>query len=422
MEAMKFKPVLFIAGATAVGLTSAVIAVNAANPDDETAQLPMPCDIVINADRTVTGTCADDPVVVTTTTGAPATTTTTTTAAATTTSTTVAPTTAAPTTTLAPTTTVAATTTTTVAPPSGATFAYDFSSADPNAWKTAFDHMWSGELHSGSAFGADRNGFLMDHDMACGNPNATHHAVNLGPGKWGQLSPADAEPAFMACLPGGNPESGHLMTAANTEGYIISWFAPKPEFTNVQKVCFDINMNWIGNGTWFQLVFLSQAEANKTLVIDGVSYPNVKDLGFTSPDFPGNNGQPSTWQGLAQNGIKFQVDGSNAGDARFGYKVWNNGVFGQPYNVSPGNGTNGAPRYTICVQDNENGTLTIANGAPDGLLHANTVPGNIPNGPTRVVFEHDLYNPDKHFTSCCQIENNSGRYTYHWDNVQVWSD
>jgi len=46
--------------------------------------------------------------------------------------------------------------------------------------------------------------------------------------------------------------------------------------------------------------------------------------------------------------------------------------------------------------------------------------GSIPNGPIRVVFEDDNYNPDKHHTNAGEVPENGGEgYTWHWDNIQI---
>lgn len=259
--------------------------------------------------------------------------------------------------------------------------------------------------------------------MTCGNPNMTYRSIDLGPGAFGETAPASSsDPAFYPCLPGGNPASGHLMTSANTEGYVIAWFSPKGYFNDVRKVCFDNNLNYIGNGIWFQLEFLTPAEASRKPVIDGVTY-DVMDLGFTSPDFP-NNGGVSTPQGTASAGVKFLVGGhDNAADARLLLRSWVNGAFpGGASGVDAGPATTDkAPRYQICTTDNGNGTLTITNASPDGTVHTNTLVGAIPDGPVRVVLEHDEYNPDKHHDGNGGVGTNEGEgYTYHWDNVQVY--
>ena len=82
------------------------------------------------------------------------------------------------------------------------------------------------------------------------------------------------------------------MTTVNTEGYVTVWFSPKQTFRNVSKVCWDQNITDLGGGKWTVVNFLTPAE-----------YTGKTDLGYTTPDFPGNGG-PTSPQGPAANGVK----------------------------------------------------------------------------------------------------------------------
>ena len=342
------------------------------------------------------------------TTVAPTTTTTvapTTTRPAPTTTTTVAPTTTQP----APTTTRPPPTTTTVAPTTtrpapattepggssgggGTMFSESFS--DPTAFAARFDHGWSGELHAGSAWGDDANDWQGDHDANCGEPNGTSRTIHLGAGD----SQAAAAQAFYSCLPGGDPAKGHVMTSVNTEGYVVAWFSPKQTFTDVRQVCWDQNLTDLGGGKWTQVVFLTAAE------IGG----NSADLGFTSPEFPREAG-PSSPRGDADFGVKM---------FRGGLDAWQNGAFAGA--IGGRTTTDKAPRYQHCVTDLGNGRLSVSIAQPNGSVAKAEIAGSIPNGPIRVVFEDDNYNPDKHFsTSETKARDASGLYTWHWDNIQI---
>lgn len=408
-----------IGGITAVALIP-LVAYAAPDGSNSTASLPLDCAITVQTDGSVTGECPD-----VTATDEVTTSTTTTVAQTTAAPTTAATTTVAPTTTAAPTTTIAPTTTV----DSGAGAAFSATFANPAEFQNEFTHGWSGELHSGSLFGADRSPWHGDHDMNCGNPNTTHRDVALGGNNnaMGQNDPAAAEPAFYACLPNNNPSAGHLMTSANTEGYIIAWFSPDQVFNDVKKVCHDNNFTFLGNGLWWQIAFLTPAEYNHIVNVNGQNITG--DLGYTSPEFP--HGGPSTHQGPAANGIKFKVGGNSVSDATFSAHAWNgtrsangtvNASFRPTFHVGGPATADKAPRYTICVTDNGNDTLTISNESPDGTTHTSTVVGHIPQGDIKVVFEHDEYNPDKH-RAAGAIANNTGEgYTYHWDNIEVFTD
>jgi hypothetical protein len=265
----------------------------------------------------------------------------------------------------------------------------------------------------------------MDHDMSCGNPNMTHHVVALG-GDWllgEQLPAADTDYAFMQCAPGGNAASAHLMTAGNTEGYVIAWFSPKQSFANMQKVCVSVSMNYIGNGNWWQMLFLTDAEVAHHPQTDQGQTITQLALGYTSPEFP-RDGGPSTIQGTAGAGVKFNVNSESGdlGSARLVIRPWRNGSFG-PYGSQfpsvPASTADKAPRYPVCVEDLENGTLRISGQTPQGAF-TQTLVGEIPNNATRVVFEQDMYNPDKHYSNAFGVGSNEAPgYTIHWDDVTV---
>ncbi len=279
------------------------------------------------------------------------------------------------------------------APAGGGQFSESF--ADPNAFAARFDHGWSGEVHAGSLFGDDANGWQADHDGSCGDPNTTSRTINLGPGE----SQAATEQAFFSCLPGGDPAKGHVMTSVNTEGYVIAWFSPKQTFTDVHNVCWDQNLTDLGGGKWTQVVFLTPGE------IGG----NSADLGFTSPEFP-DNGGPSSPRGDAAFGVKM---------FKGGLVAWQNGSF--TGGDVPGTTTSDkAARFQHCVTDQENGRLSVSIAQPDGTVSTGEIAGSIPNGPIRVVFEDDNYNPDKHFSaSGARSRDSSNLYTWHWDNIQI---
>jgi len=46
----------------------------------------------------------------------------------------------------------------------------------------------------------------------------TSRTITIGAGAAGKSG------VFYACLPGGDPAKGHLMTSVNTTGYNIAWF------------------------------------------------------------------------------------------------------------------------------------------------------------------------------------------------------
>lgn len=268
-------------------------------------------------------------------------------------------------------------------------FSEDFKT--PTSYKERFDYGWSGEWNAGSMFGADRNDWHADHGLKCENPNSSHRTIHLT----SQQQASDA--AFYYCMPEGNQDKGHVMTSVNTEGYVTVWFSPKQTFRNVSKVCWDQNITDLGGGKWTVVNFLTPAE-----------YAGNTDLGYTSPDFP-KGGGPSSPQGAAANGVKV---------FRGAMSTYTNGQF---HDGARGvTGSDKAARYKHCVVDNGNGTLTTTIAQPNGKTVSRTSSGKIPDGDIRVQFGDDNYNPDKHFDTRGAEPNSTGRYTWHWDNIEVF--
>ena len=284
-------------------------------------------------------------------------------------------------------------------PPVGAAFSEDFS--NPAAFYNRFDHGWSAEAWAGSMFGAARNNWHGDHDGSCGDPNTTSRVVNVSE------TPRNTEQAFYTCLPGNDPARGHVMTSVNTEGYVTAWFSPRQMFTNTRRVCWDQNFTFVGNGQWTQVVFLTAAEIGSN-----------PDLGFTSPEFP--RGGASTPRGPAQFGVKILMADKSEQGRPVQVQAWQHGGGYSTFAGGDPTTTDKAGRHTICITDNENGTLTMVRDTVAGGTVTATTAGSIPNGPIRVVFEDDNYNPDKHHSNAGDIAPNSGEgYTWHWDNIQI---
>jgi hypothetical protein len=228
----------------------------------------------------------------------------------------------------------------------------------------------------------------------------TSRTITIGKGAAGK------EGVFYACLPGGDPAKGHVMTSVNTAGYNIVWFSPKQYFSDVRRVCWDQNLTDLGGGKWTTVVLVSRKDAEAA----------GGDLGFVGPGFEDPNG-PSTSSFPSE-------DTGGAKLFRGGFEIWrgvpgtdgNSGVTGD---IGAGVTTSDkAARYQHCMVDNENGTVTLTQGRPDGTTATKTVTGDLPDGEVRVVFEDDSYNPDKHFDASEKAGPNHP-YTWHWDNIQI---
>ena len=140
-----------------------------------------------------------------------------------------------------------------------------------------------------------------DHNHVCEAPTTarTVHVANRSEMLW-------------HCAPGGDPAKGHLMTSMNTTGYGILSFSPNRTFTNVGRVCWDINATDLGGGKWTNVILVPEAEYLRhpnTVAKQAAEGPYRMD--YTTPGFNIDN---------APGDFNIQTDNVLAGNAPFGLK------------------------------------------------------------------------------------------------------
>lgn len=266
---------------------------------------------------------------------------------------------------------------------------FDFGYSGPNPWD------WG----NGSGQGAITS-FHGDHNTACEGPD-TDRDVAFG----GDRTRLVYDQLFWWCAPKG-PQSGHLMTGVDTISYNIGWFSPKDTFTDVQRVCWDQNLTEMSHRKWTQVLFVGPEDA--------VRYPSSRgtggfDLGFTSPDFRSVNG-PST--GVEPKSGTLAGFKSVAGDARW-FQNDNNWTTSSSQGAALHGVTDKAARYKNCLIDQEDGRVTFVQFRPGGESLVVDLPGQIPQGPVRVVFQDDNYDPPKDSLYDPNV------LTWHWDDIQI---
>jgi len=276
-----------------------------------------------------------------------------------------------------------------------------------------FDYGYSGvnPVTAGSAY--TRHG---DHNLACQAPT-TLRDVNLT----GSPTLNFAE-VFWWCAPSGEAGSGHLMTNNDTTGYNIAWFSPKPTFTAVSKVCWDLNETLMSSRQWTQVLFVGAADAIR-FPSGTVTYPGFPpgghargtggfDLGYTSPDHRDPNGATTRIhpEGGTLAGLK-----TGRGDVAWfqDQDTWTLRHDG------PGNtfhaGADKATRFKQCIENVAPNTVRSTMDTPTGQ-RVRDMPGQIPQAPVRVVFEDDTYDAPKGDSY------NANQTTWHWDNIQVFTE
>ena len=187
--------------------------------------------------------------------------------------------------------------------------------------------------------------------------------------------------------------NGHLMTTFNSNHYAQIDFSPKQVFDDVNRVCWDQNRTDMGTRQWTQVVVVPLA----TFDANNGRMDYVASRLATNPG-PGDFGIQPTGDTflmeLTDGGSITQVGQST--DANYSGN-WTT--------------TDKKARYTICVEDQNNGTVRIELENDTGV-QVRILDGALPPGPARVIFQDDTYNADKDMG----VPN---AYTWHWDNIVI---
>jgi hypothetical protein len=225
--------------------------------------------------------------------------------------------------------------------------------------------------------GASGGTWQGDHGMNCSPPSYTSEGLRTL-----QWDPDDSmaqrvATSFFGC-------TDHMMTSmGDVDFYSVTYFLPDRTFTDVSRVCFDVNLTNMGNRTWFKVGIVPTGEPE--LFSDVQPASNLPEYGPNTVTMEWNS------PGATQQTI---IDGH---------------VIGERYTA----GTDKATRYNHCMTDNGNGTITATQDRGTGRLTA-TVNGSFPNGPATVVFQQHSYTPNK-----SEYAFQRPAYTFHWDNIIV---
>jgi hypothetical protein len=231
--------------------------------------------------------------------------------------------------------------------------------------------------------------FMGEHDEGCHGPD-THRVVQGGNGSKTFVDVSDSDLIWW-CAPTGDSTSGHFMTALDTTDVATLSFSPRQTFTDVSRVCWEQNMNNLGEGKWLNMFVVPASD-----VADhggDLNYAAATGLAFGGNDLlvpPG--GFNFTWlrgSTMAFSGYDQTMD--------FWKSVEPGGMDPSP-----------APRYRICVQSG--GDMVIER--PDGTTDRMAIGTTFPTGEVKVIFQDGSYNPVKHNGSADHL-------TWHWDNIAI---
>lgn len=230
-----------------------------------------------------------------------------------------------------------------------------------------------------------------DHDMSCGAPTTSR---TLDPD-----SP-DRSQWFWWCAPGGDPAKGHVMTAYDSSQYVVVAFSPKQSFTDVTKVCWDINATDEGGGKWTNMVMVPEALYQRFAPrLDYVAADSNADGG------PGDfNIQQSDHPGVEVFGVRdFRGTQELYSGARI---LWQDRT--EIHTADK------AARYQHCLERLSATQARLSVERPNGSTSAWTLPAaDWPTGPVRVVFQDEMYDPPK------RGGYSERNVTWHWDNIEI---
>ena len=297
--------------------------------------------------------------------------------------------------------------------------AFEANFATASDFYDRFDYGYSGQSPYDMQGGSQVFNFHGDHNVACQGPTTDRNVAIGGP-----ASNVDFSQMFWHCAPGGS-DTGHVMTGLSTTGYNIVWFSPKPQFTAVQKVCWDINATMMSRRKWTQVVFVSAADSIRFpagTATQGSGFTSKArgsggfDLGFPNPDHRTGSGPSTGIDPIHPIAGFMSLDGSanyfvNAG--------WTSQFNGPNYHGDPQDRdqtTDKAARYKHCLERVGTTQVKLTRDTPGQGTVSYTMSGTIPQGAVRVVFEDDEYDGVKDDRWQANL------LTWHWDNIQVFTE
>lgn len=234
-----------------------------------------------------------------------------------------------------------------------------------------------------------------DHDMACGNPATTSRTLDN--------SNSDLRKYFWACLPGGDPTKGHLMTGFDTTGYAVVSFSPNRTFTDVSKVCWDVNATEEGGGKWTNMIIVPEA-----LYQQFAPRMDYVRFDFNTPNAPGGfNIQMVDHPGQYFLGVT---------DFRGSQFVYNGDqLIDHPGGDVAYTTTDKAARFQHCMENLGGGIARLTVARPDGTVSSFDVATGTawPSGAVRIIFQDEMYDPPKRDLY------DPSHVTWHWDNIEV---
>jgi hypothetical protein len=191
----------------------------------------------------------------------------------------------------------------------------------------------------------------------------------------------------------------------NTIGNAVLSFSPDESFTNLHRVCWNVNATHLGSRKWMATAIIPEAAYQ-------ASAPR---LDFLDPVGQGLSDQTSL---RLPDGSVHVTDGDENGAISIGtpdglgVEIFRDDSYGLTADV--------ATRYRRCITDNGNGTISVFADHPPGRRDETwTVAARFPDGPVRIIFQDLNYDPPK---APREIPTGGAGFTWHWDSIIIESE
>jgi hypothetical protein len=244
------------------------------------------------------------------------------------------------------------------------------------------------------------------HDMACNAPPSLRD-VNLH----GATQPGSVDVVGNSvwwCAPGGEATRGHVMTSMSLVAYGHLDFSPSQTFSDVERICWDMNRSELGGRKWAQVSVIPEAQFQA----------NGGNLDYVDPGLQGDVAAagehlgPGAFQFFTfRSATRFSNGGPDPSANTDDRSIQTLDAFGTA-------ATDEATRYRHCLTETAGGVeLTIARGTNPAAVRTKAGGDfHFPDGPVRVIFQDVTYDSIKGDLPFGEAQRTN---TWHWDNVEV---
>jgi hypothetical protein len=215
--------------------------------------------------------------------------------------------------------------------------------------------------------------FTGEHNSACQGPD-TFRDVHGGMSAATFLDVSASELSWW-CAPTGDMAKGHFMTALDTADIATLSFTPKQTFNDVTQVCWDQNMNDLGEAKWVNVFVVPAGDVSAHG--GNFSYAASSGLAFGGIDrMPPAGSFDFTWLRGSTFANKWGANATHTETMNFWASTFGRGMV-------PQGPLDSAPRFRICLTSGGNMVIN----RPDGTTDTRALGATFPTGAVKVIFQ-----------------------------------